>query len=157
MNQVKGRNEGLWNKSASGQTYREKTGFQNLKLASIAQNYRNIIIISASRSNLPTVMFPKRKKTKKEVLKTCGVTHKHEANTRIKTSFCHFLSQIRGFLGGWVVKNTPANAGDMGHENTLEEGMVTHFRILAWRIPRTEKPWGLQPMKVQKSQTPLRD
>ena len=28
-------------------------------------------------------------------------------------------------------------------EDPLEEGMATHFSILAWRIPRTEKPGGL--------------
>ena len=66
MNQVKGRNERLWNNSNLGQTYREKTGFQNLKLASIAKNYKNIIIIAASRSNLPTAMFPKTKKKKQK-------------------------------------------------------------------------------------------
>ena len=65
MNQVKGRNERLWNNRNSGQMYREKTGFQNLKLASIAKNYKNIIIIAASRSNLPTAMFLKTKKNKK--------------------------------------------------------------------------------------------
>ena len=62
---MKGRNERLWNNSNLGQTYREKTGFQNLKLASIAKNYKNFIIIAASRSNLPTAMFPKTKKNKK--------------------------------------------------------------------------------------------
>ena len=31
-------------------------------------------------------------------------------------------------------------------EDTLEEGMATHSSILAWRIPRTEEPGGLQPM-----------
>ena len=41
-----------------------------------------------------------------------------------------------------VVKNPPANAGDMrdagsipGQKDPLEEGMATHFSILAWRIP----------------------
>jgi len=29
-------------------------------------------------------------------------------------------------------------------EDPLEEGMATHFSILAWRIPRTEEPGGLQ-------------
>ena len=29
-------------------------------------------------------------------------------------------------------------------EDSLEEGMATHSSILAWRIPRTEKPGGLQ-------------
>jgi len=27
---------------------------------------------------------------------------------------------------------------------SLEEGMATHYSILAWRIPRTEEPGGLQ-------------
>ena len=30
------------------------------------------------------------------------------------------------------------------HEDTLEKGMATHSGILAWRIPRTEEPGGLQ-------------
>ena len=41
-----------------------------------------------------------------------------------------------------VVKNLPANAGDIkdvglipGQEDPLEEGMAIHFSILAWRIP----------------------
>ena len=28
-------------------------------------------------------------------------------------------------------------------EDPLEEGMVTHFSVLAWRIPWTEEPGGL--------------
>ena len=62
-----------------------------------------------------------------------------------------------GFLGGSVVKNLPANAGDMeekglilGQENPLEEGMVTHSSILAWRIPWTEKPGELQSTRLQR-------
>ena len=47
-----------------------------------------------------------------------------------------------------VVKNTPANSGEMqqtgvqslGREDPLEEGMATHSGILAWRIPWTEEP-----------------
>ena len=31
----------------------------------------------------------------------------------------------------------------LGRENLLEEGMATHSRILAWRIPWTEEPGGL--------------
>ena len=41
----------------------------------------------------------------------------------------------------------------LGWEDTLEEGMTTHFSILAWRIPWTEEPGGLQTAK--KSQTRL--
>ena len=35
-------------------------------------------------------------------------------------------------------------------EDSLEEGMATHFRILAWRIPWTEEPGGLQSMGSQR-------
>ena len=34
-------------------------------------------------------------------------------------------------------------------EDSLEEGMATHFSIFAWRIPWTEKPGGLQSMGSQ--------
>ena len=37
----------------------------------------------------------------------------------------------------------------LGQEDSLEEGMATHFYILAWRIPWTEEPGGLQSMGSQ--------
>ena len=50
-----------------------------------------------------------------------------------------------------VVKNPPANAGDKrgmglipGLGGSLEKEMATHSSILAWRIPWTEQPDGLQ-------------
>ena len=47
-----------------------------------------------------------------------------------------------------MVKNLPANAEDMGlipgSKDPLKEGMTTHFSILAWEIPCTEEPEGLQ-------------
>ena len=53
----------------------------------------------------------------------------------------------------WV-KNPPANAGDvgliLGSGNTLEEVMTTHSSVLAWRIPWTEEPGGLQSMGSQR-------
>ena len=49
-----------------------------------------------------------------------------------------------------VVKNPPANARDVGpipgSGRSLEEEMATHSSILAWGIPRTEEPGGLQSM-----------
>ena len=58
-----------------------------------------------------------------------------------------------GFPGGLVVKNLPVSAGDggdrvrsLGWEDPLEKEMTTHFSNLAWRIPWTEKPGGLQSM-----------
>ena len=49
-----------------------------------------------------------------------------------------------GFPVGSVVKNLPASAGDLGREDPLKKKMATHSRILAWRIPWTEEPGGLQ-------------
>ena len=44
----------------------------------------------------------------------------------------------------------------LGWEHPWEEGMATHSTILAWRIPWTEEPGGLQSMWSQ-SQTRLSD
>ena len=38
----------------------------------------------------------------------------------------------------------------LGQEDPLEEGMATHSSVLAWRIPQTEKPGGLQPTGSQR-------
>ena len=63
-----------------------------------------------------------------------------------------------------MVKNPSASAGDirvegliLGWKDPLEKGMVTHSSILAWRIPWTEKPGGLQVHRVIRSQTRLSD
>ena len=39
----------------------------------------------------------------------------------------------------------------LGQEDTLEEGMATYSSILAWRIPWTEEPGGLQTMALQRA------
>ena len=46
--------------------------------------------------------------------------------------------------------------GSLGEEDPLEEEMATHSSILAWRIPWTGQPGGLQFMESQ-SQTQLSD
>ena len=60
-----------------------------------------------------------------------------------------------------MVKNLPANAGDMGlspgQKDPLEEEMVTHSSILAQEIPWIEKGGGRQFMASQKTQTWLND
>jgi len=38
----------------------------------------------------------------------------------------------------------------LGQEDLLEKEMATHSGILAWRIPWTEEPGGLQPMGLQR-------
>ena len=45
----------------------------------------------------------------------------------------------------------------LGWEDLLEKEMATHSSILAWRIPWTEKPGGLQSTGSQKSRTRLSD
>ena len=63
-----------------------------------------------------------------------------------------------GFPGGSAVKNLPASAEDrfnprvqsLGQEDSLEKGIATHSSILAWRIPWTEEPGGLQSMGLQR-------
>ena len=55
-----------------------------------------------------------------------------------------------------VIMNLPASAGDagdprdvvqsLGQEDLLEEEIATHSSILAWKIPWTEEPGGLQSM-----------
>ena len=62
-----------------------------------------------------------------------------------------------------VVKNPPTNAGDVRdagsvcREDPLEEGMATYSSILAWRVPWTEEPGGLQRVqRVAKSWTQLK-
>ena len=39
------------------------------------------------------------------------------------------------FPGGSASKESTCNAGDLGWEDALEEGMTTDFSILAWKIP----------------------
>ena len=54
----------------------------------------------------------------------------------------------KGFPDGSVVKNPPAVQKtwiqSLGREDPLEKEIATHFSILAWEIPWTEEPGGLQ-------------
>ena len=56
-----------------------------------------------------------------------------------------------------VVKNLPAmqetQVPSLGWEDPLEKGMATHTSIVAWRIPWTEEPGGLQSMGHKESDT----
>ena len=58
-----------------------------------------------------------------------------------------------GFPGGSNGKESAFSAGNAGLipelEDPLETGMATHASILAWRIPWTEAPGGLQSMGSQ--------
>ena len=58
-----------------------------------------------------------------------------------------------------MVKNTLANVGDsvksLGWEDPLEKEMAAHSSVLAWKIPWTEEPGGLQSMRSPKCWTHL--
>ena len=63
------------------------------------------------------------------------------------------MSRIGSTRGGaslvaQMVKNLPTmwetQVQSLGQEDPLEKGMATHSIILAWRIPWTEEPGGLQ-------------
>ena len=60
-------------------------------------------------------------------------------------------------MAAQTVKNLPCHAGDPGSipglGRSLEEGAATHSSILAWRIPRTEEPGGLQFMGCNQCNT----
>ena len=53
-----------------------------------------------------------------------------------------------------TVKNLPAMqetlVQSLGWEDPLKKGMATHCSILAWRIPRTQEPGGLQSVGSQR-------
>ena len=62
-----------------------------------------------------------------------------------------------GFPGGSVVKSLPAMqetcVWSLGGEGSMEKDMTTHSSILAWDIPWTEEPGGLQSMGSQELDT----
>ena len=53
-----------------------------------------------------------------------------------------------------MVKNLPAmqetQVRSLGQEDPLQKGMATNLSVLAWQIPRTEEPGGLQSMGSQR-------
>ena len=67
------------------------------------------------------------------------------------------LGSVRASQVALLVKNLPANAGDIrdmglipGLGRAPGGGHATQSRILAWRIPYTEEPGGLQSMGSQR-------
>ena len=67
--------------------------------------------------------------------------------------FNSYLPIIWASFVAQLVKNLPAMqetwVQSLGWEDPLEEGMATHSSILAWRIPWTEDPGGIQSMGSQ--------
>ena len=73
-----------------------------------------------------------------------------EPNTSFRKSPCLLMASLMA----QTVKNEPAmwdtEVQSLGQENPLEKKMATHCNILAWRIPWTEKPSGLQSVGSQR-------
>ena len=77
-----------------------------------------------------------------------GVT---KSQKRLKDFHFHFFG---GFLVALLVKILPAVqetwVQSQGQKDPLEKEMATHSSILAWKIPWTEEPGGLQSMGSQR-------
>ena len=78
-----------------------------------------------------------------------GIFEKLTANNNIKFTYLSVYNVF--FPGGSVVKNLSAmqepqelQTQSLGREDPLEEGIATYSSILAWKIPWTEGPSGLQ-------------
>ena len=76
-------------------------------------------------------------------------------------------SSVHGILQAKIPLPSPGNLPDLGieprclalqadsllSEDPLEKGIATHSSIVAWRIPETEEPGGLQSMGSQETNT----
>ena len=81
---------------------------------------------------------------------------KPEAMTSRKfTLYFDLRKEKKKSLVAQKVKNLPAmqetQVWSLGQEDHLEKEMASHSSILAWEIPWTEEPGGLQSMVLQKS------
>ena len=105
--------------------------FQTMKVSNLNPLFKNRVEIKMSRWNHP--IFPLRRKWKQE-------NWRHKLPARV--------SQV-----ALVVKNLPANAGDLRcrfdpwARKIPWSGKWQPSRIPAWRIPRTEEPGRLQSME----------
>ena len=70
------------------------------------------------------------------------------------TSISGFFLSCRDFSGGLAVKNLPAiqetQVQSLGWEDPLEKEMAIHSSTIAWKIPWTEEPGGLQSIGLQR-------
>ena len=79
--------------------------------------------------------------------------YKRKLNGLLINKYLKSSHLFMSFSGGSVVKNLPAAQElqgtwiwSLGQEDFLEKGMAPHSSILAWKIPWTEEPGGLQSM-----------
>ena len=67
----------------------------------------------------------------------------------------YVIESTSGSPGGSDSKESACNAGEtwvrsLGWEDPLEKEMATRSSILAWKIPQTEEPGGLQSIGLQR-------
>ena len=76
------------------------------------------------------------------------------SNSKIRLINLSSPTSLTASLVAQTVKNLPAmqetQVQSLGWKDPLEEGMATHSRILAWEIPWSEEPGGLQSMGSQR-------
>ena len=102
---------------------------------------------------VPTNLFAKQEETQRTNIWTPSGERRVGGIGRLG------LTYVMGFPGGPVVKNPPASAGDTrdmdsipgsgrspDQEDPRGQEMAAHSSILAWRIPWTKEPNGLQSM-----------
>ena len=62
--------------------------------------------------------------------------------TLFSSGIAQMINNLAAMRETWV--------GSLGQEDPLKKEMATHSSILAWRIPRTEEPGGLQSIGSQR-------
>ena len=83
-----------------------------------------------------------------------SLPHLYSSNHRLAFYTCNSISGLPWLLSGEESACSVGDAGDAGSisgsEDPLEEVMATYSSILAWGIPRTEEPEGLQSIWSQR-------
>ena len=101
----------------------------------------------ATHSSILASPAPHPKKGLKEILGFPGPTQKRGSKKYWASLVAQRLKHLPAMWETWV--------RSLGREDPLEKEMATHSSILAWRVPWTEEPGGLQSMGLQRSQIQL--
>ena len=118
--------------------------YASFKMRSLLLGKKSKLDNEIKDSTLPVLCFLKN-------MENCW----HASNPAIDTwDFTILVSVSWASLVAQMLKNLPAIqetwVWPLGKEDPLEEGMASHSSILAWWIPWTEEPGGLQSMGLQR-------
>ena len=108
--------------------------------------------------NLKEMSKQVEQKGRAEERVVCVGWGRHTAGDEVKTQSLVTLKTLKYHhtvsLVAQILKNPPTMqetwVQSLGWEDPLEKEMATHSRILAWRIPQTEKPGELQSVGSQR-------